>query len=407
MISRVSIRLYVMAVERATIICLLTPCFAHLQAGWVGKGKDTSATPAPPKQHRATPLSTLKDPVIYGPPPKNVRYHGQEALSGTPVPRQADAGAINPEGSPEPQQYGSVQVHDEPDEAGPPPAPLRTPTGGSSPTAAPRLPPRRVTTDGMPARAGPPVAEGKPSLPPRLPPRAGTIASFEKPAPNEGGPAGPATGSGNVGQANHGALGRLGKAGISVPGLNIGSRSSPPLSDQQSAEGTSETLGNDGAKTNEVRQLSSRFSKLSSSSPSSTNAEPPATGTSFAQKQAALRSISSFQKDPTSVSMTDAKAAASTANNFRQRHGAQVAQGWQAANELNTKYGVVDRMNAQASTGNDSVASHTVDAPPSAGPPGQKSRPPPPPPPPKRRDLSDAAAGSLVPPPLPLANRPQ
>jgi hypothetical protein len=69
----------------------------------------------------------------------------------------------------------------------------------------------------------------------------------------------------------------------------------------------------------------------------------PAQGTTWAQKQAALKTASDFQQKPSSVSFADARNAASTANNFRERYGASVANGYVKANEMNSKYGISDK----------------------------------------------------------------
>ena len=64
-------------------------------------------------------------------------------------------------------------------------------------------------------------------------------------------------------------------------------------------------------------------SRIPSSQADTTTA--PARGTTWAQKQAALSTASQFQRDPSKVNSADAHAAFSTANNFRQRHGEEVA----------------------------------------------------------------------------------
>jgi len=46
-------------------------------AGWMGKSKDPHTGA---EEHVSRPLSTLKDPAAFGPPPKNVNYHGGAAL---------------------------------------------------------------------------------------------------------------------------------------------------------------------------------------------------------------------------------------------------------------------------------------------------------------------------------------
>ena len=42
----------------------------------MGKGKGSGSQ----EEHIARPLATLKDPAAFGPPPKNVNYHGGAAL---------------------------------------------------------------------------------------------------------------------------------------------------------------------------------------------------------------------------------------------------------------------------------------------------------------------------------------
>jgi hypothetical protein len=46
-------------------------------AGWMGKGKSPSRDES---EHVSRPLSSLKDPAAFGPPPKNVNYHDGAAL---------------------------------------------------------------------------------------------------------------------------------------------------------------------------------------------------------------------------------------------------------------------------------------------------------------------------------------
>jgi hypothetical protein len=45
--------------------------------GLVGKGKGGNSEA---ENHVSRPLSTLKDPSSFGPPPKNINYHGGAAL---------------------------------------------------------------------------------------------------------------------------------------------------------------------------------------------------------------------------------------------------------------------------------------------------------------------------------------
>jgi hypothetical protein len=46
-------------------------------SGWLGKGKDSSTSAA---DRTSRPLSSLKDPSSFGPPPKHINYHGAAAV---------------------------------------------------------------------------------------------------------------------------------------------------------------------------------------------------------------------------------------------------------------------------------------------------------------------------------------
>lgn len=275
----------------------------------------------------------------------------------------------------------------------------RSPPPSSYETATdrPALPPP------APARGATPGAASKPSLPPRLPPRTNT-SSMTSPASPEPGIAG---GSNNV--LNKGAVNRLGAAGVSVPGLGIGKSGAssaspsppPPHSRQPSAQ---------------VNELQNRFSNLKATNSEQDQQQAPAEGTTWAQKQAALKTASSFQKDPSSISMSDAKAAAGTANNFRQRHGEQVTSSMRSANSLNQKYGVANKIGGyagggqqqdQGQAGNPAAGGGAMSA--VAGLAAKKK--PPPPPPKKKPGLGGSATPTPTvvedePPPIPMATRP-
>ncbi|KAK5997446.1 hypothetical protein PT974_02805 [Cladobotryum mycophilum] len=248
----------------------------------------------------------------------------------------------------------------------------RSPPSYDSTTGTKRLPPPTPS----PASS---IGSG-PSLPPRLPPRSNS-QSPERISPL------PAPGT-----LNQGAISRLGAAGISVPAFGIGS--SKPSNDD--ASGPPKPPRPNAPQLN---TLQNRFSKLGTSSTESV-ATPPNEGTSWAQKQAALKTASAFQKDPTSVSFADAKAAASTANNFRQRHGDQVVAGLNTANNLNQKYGVADKVGGFASQNSSARNSASSIATAASGVVGKKK---PPPPPPKKKP---SLVSDDTPPPVPLATRP-
>ncbi len=196
-------------------------------------------------------------------------------------------------------------------------------------------------------------------------------------------------------------MNRLGAAGVSVPGFGIGRNTSPgnAAPSQPPPAQTQQQSGHLG-------ELQNRFSKLKTSGQGQAQQEQPegqSQGTTWAQKQAAMKTASQFQKDPSSVSLSDAKSAATTANNFRQRHGEQVASGMKTASSINQKYGVADKVGAFSQRVQGQEAQQ---APQQTGIAGKKK--PPPPPPKKKPELSamQPAQGDDAPPPVPMSTRP-
>ncbi|KAI9873008.1 MAG: hypothetical protein M1830_000945 [Pleopsidium flavum] len=370
-------------------------------AGWVGKGKDKSQGA---REHQARPLTTLKDPAQFGPPPRNLAYRGGASVPNAITSDSRDVGEPSSQAqnhaTDEEEELEARAAEDETTRPAPPPVPYRADTTGLSTDHLPMPPLRRLDQNKTSSVPTPLRAQkSKPSLPPRLPPRQNSSSVEDTLLP-------PPPYNGTVQDApveksylNQGSLKRLGSAGVSVPGLSIGDPPNP-WHDQRSSSA--------GSSTNpQLSELQSRFSKMSTSSQKS---ESPSQGTSFAQKQAALKTASSFRNDPSSVSLLDARNAASTANNFRQRHGDQVASGWQSANGLNQKYGIANNVNSYA-TG--SASSQVDGAPPPlgtsvvSGSSAAAVKKKPPPPPPKKRDLGGSGDDSLEPPPLPLASKPR
>lgn len=297
--------------------------------------------------------------------------------------------------------------------------PYRANTTGLNTRNLPKPPIRRLDQDGGGQTPSPTSVKPKPSLPPRLPPRQNSHPSIHAPDP-------PPTYTAAIQQEpgtqnddfNVGALNRLGRAGVSVPGLGIGSKpqstdtepaSSNPWASQVSNSATPSSPS--PAQNAPLSGLQSRFSKLSTNPPS-----PPSQGTTMQQKQDALRTASAFHKDPSSLSLSDAKATASTANNFRERHGDQVAAGGRWAGGMNKKYDVAGKVNGLTGAGTGgsnaqeqtSVSQETITSPwtnePSAGQGGAsntimggfKKAPPPPP-----------HARQTGPPPVPLGSKPR
>ncbi|KAF1954753.1 hypothetical protein CC80DRAFT_416599 [Byssothecium circinans] len=333
--------------------------------GLMGKGE--GETRVDPRNHQSTPLSTLKDPASFGPPPKHIHYHGAAAVQGSsrpppPVPRAR------------PQE----------ETAQPPPGPYRADTTGLSTAHLPKPPAFR------PGQATPTTgAKPKPSLPPRLPPRQNSNPHEYTPNPP---PSYSEATNTAEGQLNQGALNRLGQAGVNVPGFNIGRNASPPIPPRQTASPVPVSPVTETNRRPQLGELQSRFARMSP--PSS---EAPPTGTTWAQKQAALKTAGNLRDDPSKVSMSDMRSAASTANNFRERHGEQAAAGWKKANELNQKYGITNKLNTSA-------ASSSTTAPPQSPTTGGVVKKGPPPPPPKRRSLVGSPG---EPPPVPLSSKPK
>ncbi|SPO04517.1 uncharacterized protein DNG_07202 [Cephalotrichum gorgonifer] len=226
-----------------------------------------------------------------------------------------------------------------------PPPPRRRTTDPHNLTTPPPPPTRTAssysTTSQPPA---PTPRAAPPSLPPRLPPRAPPI-TMEDRDDNNPDP-----------YINQSAASRLGASGISVPDLGISSRAHQSQSETQ--------------------------------------------GTSWAQKKSALKTIGDFNRDPSSVSLQDARTAAATANNFRERHGAEVARGAKTAGELNQKYGVAERVGGYAGDGGAAASASSL-----ASVAGKKR--PPPPPPPKKASLSGGGQAGNKPPPLPMSSKPR
>lgn len=286
----------------------------------------------------------------------------------------------------------------------PPPVPYRLDTTGLPTGNLPKPPVRRIdAADPSNPRSSPqaahPSPKPKPSLPPRLPPRDAATPTHDPPPSYTSTVKGSQAFSG----LNQGALNRLGSAGVSVPGLNIGGSGQSEASQSKDVNRPAESTPTPKPT---LGELHTQFSGLSTRPPAS---EPgSAGGTSFAQKQAALKTASSFRKDPTSVSVSDAKATAATAENFRERHGGQVASSFQTANALNQKYNLAgqfgdDTNNIPVKEGvppsssfNDGSHSLLFNI---------KTKPPPPPPPKRGTGADTESTGP--PPPVPLSSRPR
>lgn len=358
-----------------------------VQKGMLGRGGGNESHLEQARNHQSAPLSSLKDPATFAPPPKRLDYNASPTAS-RPATTAAPAGSAKQRL----QERQEAERRAEEEANKPPPGPYRPDTTGLSTAHLPKPPAFR------PGAASPPTpnaaAKPKPSLPPRLPPR-------QNSNPNEYAPTPPPTyteatqANPPQGVLNQGALDRLGQAGVSVPGFGMGRTASPPVTARQNSATAPAPPSPRTGHGPQLGELQSRFASMSTGP---TAAEAPATGTTWAEKQAALRTASGLRDDPSKVSGADMRNAASTANKFQQRHGAQVASGFKAANGLNQKYGLAGRVNNFASSSTASPPQSPVQG--SAGGIGKK---PAPPPPPKKKELG----GAGEPPPVPLSSKPK
>ena len=382
----------------------LYSCVNHLtclafQAGWMGKGK--TGAQEDPRDHRSRPLASLQDPEAFAPPPKNIRYHGGAAIPDTLTPDRSALGTVvqlkNPRGGAEAGRREAPSP--------PPPAPFgagRTGLDTATLTKPPVYRPNTEVTPTSPDTSG--GMKPKPSLPPRLPPRRNSDTSHGRSLPER-----PSRNAALQPQSilNRSALNSLSSAGVSVPGLGIGSQPAVtnPWQDEPSRT-ANRPFNSTFNRPQEANELQARFAKLSTLD-ARTPPDSPSQGTTFADKQAALKTASAFRNNPASVTLADGKTALSTANNFRERHGDQVAAGWQNASGLNKKYGIANKISSLTP---DTAGASGPSAPsPPASPGALGSHDPhvkkPPPPPPKR--IAGLTASGARAPPVPQGSKPK
>lgn len=343
--------------------------------------------------HATRPISELRDPSSFGPPPK------RKPNVPLPPPPPSSAAAPQTDTPSTPIQQHDQQVVGVSEIQ---PKPWKIDSTGLSTSHLPPPPSRRDGADANRRSTPPPLPYsaalkpspgGPPSLPPRLPPRTPSTASASSPQP-------PA--SQQPGYVNQAAVNRIGQAGITVPALGIGKRPTVPVQ-------PIETHGTSSASTS-----SSQAPPLPST---------PQQGIIWAQKQAALRTASNSHKYPSSVSLSDARTAANTANNFHERHGEQIAGGLSAANRFGQKFGVTEKVKAGFGNDNSKVNGEGLKSPgstPTIMTTGEFSqvtniastlckKKSPPPLPPKKTALSGTGSvgEEASPPPVPLSTRPK
>lgn len=338
-----------------------------------------------------------------------MNYHGGATLPNAITPARSGLGtplsSADIEAKEEEEQREARAAEENAARKGPP-IPFRADTTGLSTSNLPKPPVRRLENELSLEAPSNTIAKlnQKPALPPRLPPRQSSGPSYKSTSPPPPYTVSPHVAASNS-TTNEDHLRRLGPTRIKVPSFGISDDTSDSTPWQDQGNHRANPV-NPPTQSSQLNELQPAFSKLSSKSPT---AETPSQGTSFAQKQAALKTASSFRNDPSSISLSDAKATASTANNFRERHGDQVAAGWRKGNALNKKYGVMDKINSQGSNDATSTLSQAeTTLPPSDNHPESLpsfKRKPPPPPLPKK--IASESHSMNSPPPIPLASKPK
>ncbi|WPH03567.1 Hypothetical protein R9X50_00644800 [Acrodontium crateriforme] len=223
------------------------------------------------KNHQSTPLSSLRDPASFGPPPKSTTYYGDSAnASSTPtsatqampatraVPTAPSASVNRPVptpkatkpttggwGAPVPVSTRKPEQEQEAEEPPAPPQPYRVDTSGLRTDHLPKPPLRRTIgetpppasagrgpppglpsrqTPSLPARQTPPLPARGTVPPPVLPPRQNEYPDEYTPAPPP-----PYSALSDTGAVNTATASRLAQAGVQVPGLEIGAQSAQPI----------------------------------------------------------------------------------------------------------------------------------------------------------------------------------
>lgn len=200
---------------------------SDLKGAATGKKKDPYEGA---RNHQSAPLSSLKDPASFAPPPRHSAAYGSTPASPSsplrPEPPRGGLGSAVPAPS---RRQQEEEQRDEEEAPKAPPVPYRIDTSGLRTDHLPKPPVRRA--DG--AVPTPPARNASPALPPRhasprqapiptLPPRMNDHPDEFTPPPPPTYTEATEPAKRNPASLNTGALNRLGQAGVSVPGLDIG-----------------------------------------------------------------------------------------------------------------------------------------------------------------------------------------
>ena len=362
---------------------------------FVGKGgseEQSWSNTAAGLQHHSTPLSALRDPSEFGPPPKRTP-------GGTGSPRPGSSSSSAPVASAEPTHpdqepsYAVQRSPEESEEERPPPVPRRVQVTGPSKASPPVPPPHRHGRDSA-AQAEPDGTIEAMQLPPRLPLRdSGAATPASRPPTYE--PVHQTSGM----SLNQAPIERLAKAGVSIPGLRTGGRASPSLPPrpasgsparpatpsspgllQRSATGSLRRPATPATPPqSQLSELEERFARMRANSVENGGSS----GAVWAQKRAALDTTSSIKKDQPSDSTQEHHIAVSTASGFPDRHAEQVASGIRLASAISHKLGSPEH--AVSTSSSTSQPSTSLTSPPPIAEAARKKKPPPPPPPKKKK----------------------
>ena len=337
--------------------------------------------------HMSRPLATLKDPSSFGPPPRNVNYHGGAALPNEITPHTGGLGAPLTQSqissARAPTQSAAAEEAEEQPPAGPP-LPYRADRTGLRTDHLPPPPVHRDLTSAIPESTQSHTAtvpKPKPGLPPRLPARQNSAISQPATTSSPPPPAYelPATESHAVTpQINSSAVNRLQTAGVSVPALGIGDSGS------WKPKSPTPTTSSPAPQTSQLSELQQRFARMTQSNPGPQSSLPaqtsvqqpiPALAQATAapvsqqvepqtqpqiqpqplsvqpqtQQQTPLQSaqtLSNLHQNPSAVSPQDAALAAKNLNDFRAKHQDTLNTGARKASDFNKRYNVTGRLNS-------------------------------------------------------------
>ncbi|KAL7802470.1 hypothetical protein V8C44DRAFT_344842 [Trichoderma aethiopicum] len=250
------------------------------------------------QSHVAPPLSSLRDPSSFAPPPRRTGT----GLAPPPPPTTAKRSVVpapskyqDPRApkveSPPPRFADESQLQSYEDEQDTQPAssprPYRVDTTGLSTQHLPP-PPIRRDRDAAGSRSPPsydsvvgasPSDAKAPRLPPRLPPRSGSGTPDRTASPLS-------TLGVSSGSLNQGAVQRLGAAGISVPAFGIGS-SSPSHAGAADEAAPPKPPRPNATPPSQLNELQNRFARLGTSAAPASEPAAATTAATWAQKQAA------------------------------------------------------------------------------------------------------------------------